>query len=208
MTAENKNFKELLEFIDERMKKNHKPNPELVKKHNANPLNKKWQISESAEWEQSDVIHDILAHLSKQMTEMSTQKQKEIKGFLEWMEREIGVKVDDLKNKKKIKDYHKYKFEEIVNILKENKKKITKVDLHSRSFQEDFKKEFEKSIGILSPLKIRIQATDELIDQIVYKLYGLTPNEMKIVDESVQGKGTPTSEGDESEDADSTDAGV
>jgi hypothetical protein len=33
----------------------------------------------------------------------------------------------------------------------------------------------------------RIEATDRLIDQIVYKLYGLTPDEIKIVEESISG---------------------
>jgi len=34
---------------------------------------------------------------------------------------------------------------------------------------------------ILEPLKTRIKATDELIDEIVYKLYGLTEEEIRIV---------------------------
>jgi len=36
-------------------------------------------------------------------------------------------------------------------------------------------------MSILEPLKARIKATDELIDEIVYKLYGLTEDEIKIV---------------------------
>ena len=34
----------------------------------------------------------------------------------------------------------------------------------------------------------RIEATDGLIDQIVYKLYGLTDDEIKIVEESTSGE--------------------
>lgn len=34
---------------------------------------------------------------------------------------------------------------------------------------------------ILEPLKARIKATDELIDEIVYRLYGLTEEDIKIV---------------------------
>ena len=33
----------------------------------------------------------------------------------------------------------------------------------------------------LEPLKSRIKATDELIDEIVYRLYGLTEEDIKIV---------------------------
>jgi len=36
-------------------------------------------------------------------------------------------------------------------------------------------------MSILEPLKTRIKATDELIDEIVYRLYGLTEEEIKII---------------------------
>lgn len=36
-------------------------------------------------------------------------------------------------------------------------------------------------MSILEPLKARINATDELIDEIVYRLYGLTEEEIKVV---------------------------
>jgi len=59
------NIESLLQFIDHRLQKIHKANPELVKKHNKDPLNKDWQIPEGALWEQSDVVHDILAFSSQ-----------------------------------------------------------------------------------------------------------------------------------------------
>jgi len=37
-------------------------------------------------------------------------------------------------------------------------------------------------MSILDPLKARIKDTDKLIDEIVYRLYGLTEEEIKIVD--------------------------
>jgi len=37
-------------------------------------------------------------------------------------------------------------------------------------------------MSILEPLKARIKATDELIDEIVYRLYELTEEEIKIVE--------------------------
>ncbi|HHT9138594.1 MAG TPA: hypothetical protein ACFYEK_15290 [Candidatus Wunengus sp. YC60] len=36
-------------------------------------------------------------------------------------------------------------------------------------------------MSILEPLKARIKATDELIDEIIYWLYGLTEEEIRIV---------------------------
>jgi len=42
-------------------------------------------------------------------------------------------------------------------------------------------KTFAESMSILEPLKAGIKATDELIDEIVYRLYGLTEEEVKII---------------------------
>ena len=36
-------------------------------------------------------------------------------------------------------------------------------------------------MSVLEPLKTKIKATDELIDEIVYRLYGLTNKEVEIV---------------------------
>ena len=36
-------------------------------------------------------------------------------------------------------------------------------------------------MSILEPLKARIFKTDELIDEIVYRLYGLTEGEIEVV---------------------------
>ncbi|MDR4508298.1 MAG: hypothetical protein MRJ65_08705 [Candidatus Brocadiaceae bacterium] len=41
-------------------------------------------------------------------------------------------------------------------------------------------KQFDHSLSILEPLKARIKATDEL-DEIVYRLYVLTEDEIKII---------------------------
>lgn len=38
------------------------------------------------------------------------------------------------------------------------------------------------SLGVLRPIKAQLALTDSLIDQVVYKLYGLTEEEIAIVD--------------------------
>jgi hypothetical protein len=174
-------FKELLQFIEERLEKKHMTDPELVKDHNADPLNKDWQIPENQPWEQSDVVHDLLAYLAEQMIELNQQKQKEIKGFLKWIEREWEVDIEDLALKTHLKGYHEHDFDEMLRIAKRNKKLI-EPDPESREFQERLEQEWEASMGKLRPLKEKIQVTDSLIDQIVYKLYGLTEEEIEIVE--------------------------
>ena len=71
-------------------------------------------------------------------------------------------------------------FNQLLEVLKRNKNKIS-IDPSDREIQEMFEKQFTKSLSILEPLKTRIQATDELIDEIVYRLYGLTEEEVRIV---------------------------
>lgn len=137
------------------------------------------------EKEKSDVLHDFLAYLAEQMIEMNKEKQVEIKGFLEWLEREIGAGIDDLTNKTKIKAYHKHSFDDLLGVLKQNHNKLN-VNLSSRDFQRNLETEFKKSSAQLEPLKDRIEKTDWLIDQIVYKLYGLTDEEIKIVEETTR----------------------
>ncbi|GAI09521.1 unnamed protein product, partial [marine sediment metagenome] len=71
----------------------------------------------------------------------------------------------------------------LISILKKNKKKLY-IDASRRDFQDRLFIEFDKSLQKLTPLKRRIEMTDRLIDQIVYKLYGLTEKEIGIVEES------------------------
>lgn len=64
--------------------------------------------------EKSDIAHDLLAYLAEQMIEMNKRKNGEIKGFLKWLEREIGAEIDNLANKTTIKEYHEHDFNQIV----------------------------------------------------------------------------------------------
>jgi hypothetical protein len=51
---------------------------------------------------------------------------------------------------------------------------------------QDLRRETEEALEELRPLYERIQRTDELIDRIVYRLYGLTENEIAVVEASVE----------------------
>jgi hypothetical protein len=130
--------------------------------------------------EKSDVVHGLLAFLAEGMLEMNKQKQQEIKGFLGWLEREIGAKVEDLSPKTKVQEYYKLQFDELLAILKKNKRKLA-IDPARREPQERLRLEFDDSLGKLQPMMERIAATDGLIDRIVFKLYGLTEEEIGIV---------------------------
>ena len=115
---------------------------------------------------------------------MNREKGEEIRGFLRWLERTINAEIDTLTNKTKIQGYFDLSFEELLEILRRNGRSIP-IDLSSRDFQELLEHEFNASLGKLNPLLTRIQGTDELIDQVVYQLYGLTDDEIAIVEGNV-----------------------
>ncbi len=63
-----------------------------------------------------------------------------------------------------------------------NKRKMKKSRHPSdRKTQEFLERHYTNSISILEPLKARVNTTDELVDEIVYRLYGLTEEEIKVV---------------------------
>jgi hypothetical protein len=132
------------------------------------------------EQEKSDVVHDLLAFLAERMLEMNKQKQQEIKGFLGWLEGYVGAKVEDLTPKTKLQGYYEHDYESFLTVLKKNKKKLT-IDPARREPGEALLAEYEGSVGKLLPLLERIRQTDELIDDVVYRLYGLTEEEIRIV---------------------------
>jgi len=138
-------------------------------------------VEQEIERGRSDTVHDFLAYLAGQMIELNKSKNEEIKGFLKWFEREIGCNIDDLIGKTVLKDYHEGDIIALLAVLKRNRPKIS-VDPTNRKIQETLEKHFEESMAVLVPLKNKIKSTDNLIDQIVYRLYDLTSEEIEIVE--------------------------
>ena len=109
---------------------------------------------------------------------------------LGWLETEVGAKAEDRSPNTKVQEYYKLKFDELLAVLKKNKRKLKDYDPARREPGETLRAEFEGSVGKLLPLLERIKETDELIDQIVYKLYGLTEEKIGIVEGKAQGDGS------------------
>lgn len=136
----------------------------------------------AAEPERADVVHDLLALLAQRLTDLYQDVQEESAGFLGWMTNTYSFDPASLtKQRSKIESYHEHDFKNFLSALRANKDSFDG-DPASRSFQESVEKEFTDSFTKQSELKKRIVALDELVDQIVYKLYGLTDDEIKIVE--------------------------
>lgn len=144
----------------------------------------------------SDVVHDFLAFLAEQMIELNKQKQAEVKKFLSWLEAELQVQptsdgkvgLEALNNKTRLKnflgDYQKdephLELDELWQILEENERRLgTKL---SPDFRQRMSEYYQAALDTLLPIKEKLKKTDMLIDQIVYKLYGLTEAEIALVE--------------------------
>jgi type I restriction-modification system DNA methylase subunit len=137
----------------------------------------------NVEPQQSDVVRDLLAYLAEQMTTMNVTKNNEIQTLLQFIEEETGAHVDEMSNKTKIKEYYAYEFSVFIDILNRNKR-LMREGYNPKSPQSYrlWKQWFDDSCNRLRPILARIDATDSLIDDIVYRLYGLTGEEITVIE--------------------------
>lgn len=64
--------------------------------------------------------------------------------------------------------------------------KKNKVDIKSKKNREYLEREFKDCLKIINPLLQEIKETDDEIDRMVYDLYGLTDEEIQIIEESLK----------------------
>ncbi|WP_170142921.1 Eco57I restriction-modification methylase domain-containing protein [Thermosporothrix hazakensis] len=147
--------------------------------------------------EAADVIRDLLAFLAEQMLVFNKQKQQAQKDFLSWLERTIRIMPDrqgrtglaSLAKKDKLLNYPgeyqerdvKLSAEGLIDTLKKNKARLAAWPRFA-SLQGEIIAEYEKSLETILPLKKQLRRTDALIDQIVYRLYGLTDEEIAVIE--------------------------
>lgn len=102
--------------------------------------------------------------------------KNEITNFKKWIKRTFEID----KLSAKLENYYELNLDEF---LKELKKK--KVDTKSRKNQELLETEFNNSIDIIKPLQNEIKETENKINQLVYELYDLNPEEIDIIENSL-----------------------
>ncbi|MGB3452835.1 MAG: N-6 DNA methylase [Moheibacter sp.] len=112
------------------------------------------------------------SEFSDQMLSLSKELQELSNKFQRMLEREFELE----SLSKKLQDWYNLSFAEF---LKELEKQKIKLSLTQKSEWEDyFTKEQTKALSIQS----EINATDKEIDQMVYQLYGLTEEEIEVVE--------------------------
>jgi hypothetical protein len=151
----------------------------------------------SKEPEESDVVHDLLAFLAEEMIRLNKQKRAAQKEFLDWLvttlkllpDKDGRKGMDVLTGKSKLVDYPgdyqkgepPLEFEELLEILRKNKGRLG-VSLSDAGLVERVRGMYEGSLQRVLPLKERLRRTDGLIDAVVYRLYGLTEEEVGVVE--------------------------
>src|SRR5207237_7307346 len=129
----------------------------------------------TAKHERADVVHDLVAFLAEGMTRLNTQKRATAKQFLTDLKDFHGIHVRSMNPKTKLYEFWKLDAADLFAHFWANKVRI------SQSDEEKIRERFSKAKSALGPLDSQIAFSDRLIDQIVYRLYGLTPEEVKIV---------------------------
>ena len=107
--------------------------------------------------------------------ELNKKLDRETKSFNNWIKRTFNI----TKLSKKLINYHEYDFDDFLMEIK-NKK----VDISKRKTQELLENEFNESLSIIKPLQKEIIEVETEINQIVYELYGLTAEEIAIIENS------------------------
>jgi hypothetical protein len=127
-------------------------------------------------------VHGLLAFLAEKMLEMNKSKSnKRSKAFWAGWRASWGPRWRTSRPRRSLQSYYEHDYESFLAVIKKNRKKLF-IDPARREPAEALRAEFEGWLGKLGPLRERIRLTDELIDAIVYRLYGLTEEEILIVE--------------------------
>lgn len=119
----------------------------------------------------------FLIKKADQILKLNRQLQDEVNGFNRWLQKEFGIE----KLSQKLEAYYKLSEDEFIAEMRKKK-----VDTKSRKNREYLEREFNESLKIINPLLQKIKETDDEIDRMVYDLYGLTDEEIQIIEESLK----------------------
>lgn len=92
------------------------------------------------------------------------------------------MELDLEKIPKKLQNFESLDFEEFIKEYKKTKKLKFADKLQERNFKNEWKALFENDSKIALDLKTKINTTEKEIDSMMYKLYGLTEDEINIVE--------------------------
>ena len=103
---------------------------------------------------------------------------KDLQEICAKFQRTCERKFENLNQNKKLQDWYKISYADFINELTKQKIKLT---LSEEAEWADY---FDQEKGRALEIQTQITATDKEIDQMVYELYGLSEDEIGIVENS------------------------
>jgi hypothetical protein len=153
----------------------------------------------SQEPEASDVVHDLLALLAEEMLRLNKERRALQQEFLAYLVSALRVKpdkdghvgVEALTGKGRLLDYvgdyqkgeDALAPDDLWELVRKNRTRV-EANLAQAGLRERVLARYQESLDRVLPLKERLRHTDALIDRVVYRLYGLTEEEIAIVERS------------------------
>ena len=147
--------------------------------------------------EASDVVHDLLALLAEEMLRLNKDKRVLQQEFLAYLVEALRIKpdkdgrtgVEALTGKSKLLDYagdyqkgeDALSPDDLWELVRKNRARV-EANLAQASLKERVLARYQQSLDKVLPLKEQLQHTDALIDRVVYRLYGLTEEEIAVVE--------------------------
>ena len=132
----------------------------------------------------ADVVHDMVAFLAGQMTGLSREGRAAAKQFLTDIGDFDGIQAHTLKPRTKLDRFWELEAAQLFAHLRDNKVRLQDSD------EQRIRARFQNAKDNLLSLQSSLAFTDGLIDEIVYRLYGLTREEIEVVKETA-GPGKP-----------------
>jgi hypothetical protein len=121
------------------------------------------------------------------MMELNREKRAAARQFLTDLKDFHGIDARALKPKTRLDEFWKLDTAGLFAHLRKNQKTLAaaKMDLNEEA-EARLRSRFEKARAAVLALEPQITFTDRLIDQIVYRLYGLTPDEVELVESALK----------------------
>lgn len=117
------------------------------------------------------------------MMALNQEKRTSAKQFLTDLKDFQGINARLLTPKTKLDQFWKLEAAELFAHLRKNVRALQTENIRLSEKDEDkIRSRFVTAKETLLPLENQIAFTDQLIDQIVYRLYGLTGGEIKIIE--------------------------
>jgi len=129
----------------------------------------------------------IGGYLAERMTALNREKRASAIKFLTDLKDFHGIGARALNPKTKLDEFWKLETSELFAHLRKNSKILAAGNVRLiDADEEQIRARFEKAKDKLLPLEAQLIFTDRLIDQIVYRFYQLTEQEIQLVEEKIK----------------------